>query len=109
MREALGLAPKRASRPQGNRLDKHEFSELVKRSSTAEDLGAGHAEAARVHGLGFSRAPRPWEDPSTLPSKHKEVSPEPVKEAVPDSLPSNSREDESDGESSRKKRAGEET
>lgn len=55
MREALGLAPKRASRPQGNRLDKHEFSELVKRSSTAEDLGAGHAEAARVHGLGFAR------------------------------------------------------
>ena len=35
MREALGLAPKRASRPQGNRLDKHEFSELVKRGSTA--------------------------------------------------------------------------
>lgn len=55
MREALGLAPKRSNRPQGNRLDKHEFSELVKRGSTAEDLGAGHAEAARVHGLGFSR------------------------------------------------------
>lgn len=55
MREALGLAPKRASRSQGNRLDKHEFSELVKRGSTAEDLGAGHAEAARVDGLGFSR------------------------------------------------------
>lgn len=55
MREALGLAPKRASRAQGNRLDKHEFSELVKRGSTAEDLGAGHAEAAQVQGLGFSR------------------------------------------------------
>jgi len=55
MREALGLAPKRSNRPQGNRLDKHEFSELVKRGSTAEDLGAGHAEAARVDGLGFSR------------------------------------------------------
>lgn len=55
MREALGLAPKRASRPQGNRLDKHEFAELVKRGSTAEDLGAGHAEAAHVQGLGFSR------------------------------------------------------
>ena len=54
MREALGLAPKR-SRPQGNRLDKHEFSELVKRGSTAEDVGEGHAEAAHVHGLGFSR------------------------------------------------------
>jgi hypothetical protein len=55
MREALGLAPKRASRPQGNRLDKHEFSELVKRGSTAEDLGEGHAEAARVQGVGFAR------------------------------------------------------
>lgn len=55
MREALGLAPKRSNRPQGNRLDKHEFSELVKRGSTAEDLGAGHAEAAQVHGLGFDR------------------------------------------------------
>ncbi|KAF8403321.1 hypothetical protein HHK36_011423 [Tetracentron sinense] len=55
MREALGLAPKRASRPQGNRLDKHEFSELVKKGSTAEDLGEGHAEAAQVQGLGFSR------------------------------------------------------
>lgn len=55
MREALGLAPKRSSRPQGNRLDKHEYSELVKRGSTVEDLGAGHAEAARVDGLGFSR------------------------------------------------------
>lgn len=55
MREALGLAPKQSNRPQGNRLDKHEFQELVKRGSTAEDLGAGHADAAWVHGLGFSR------------------------------------------------------
>jgi hypothetical protein len=55
MRKALGLAPKRSSRPQGNRLDKHEYSELVKRGSTVEDLGAGHAKAARVDGLGFSR------------------------------------------------------
>ncbi|KAL6213734.1 hypothetical protein ACLB2K_013178 [Fragaria x ananassa] len=46
MREALGLAPKRANRAQGNQLDKHELSELVKRGSTAEDLGEGHAEAA---------------------------------------------------------------
>ncbi|KAK1549263.1 hypothetical protein Q3G72_013925 [Acer saccharum] len=51
MRDALGLAPKRASKPQGNRLDKHELSELVKRGSTAEDVGAGHAEAAWVHGI----------------------------------------------------------
>lgn len=55
MREALGLAPKRANRPQGNRLDKHEFAELVKKGSTAEDVGAGHAEAASVQGLGFAR------------------------------------------------------
>lgn len=55
MREALGLAPKTSGRSHGNRLDKHEFSELVKRGSTAEDLGAGHAEAARVQGLGFLR------------------------------------------------------
>lgn len=55
MREALGLAPKRSQKVQGNRLDKHEFAELVKRGSTAEDVGAGHAEAAHVQGLGFSR------------------------------------------------------
>ncbi|KAE8682019.1 Leukocyte immunoglobulin-like receptor subfamily A member 5 isoform 2 [Hibiscus syriacus] len=72
----------------GNRLDKHELSELVKRGSTAEDLGAGHAEAARVDGLGFSRMPRPWEDPSTLPSTQKEASPEIVKveEPVPSAI-----------------------
>lgn len=55
MREALGLAPKRSTKSQGNRLDKHEFAELVKRGSTAEDLGAGHADAAQVQGLGFAR------------------------------------------------------
>lgn len=55
MSEALGLAPQRSNRPQGNRLDKHEFSELVKRGSTAEDLGGGHADAAKVDGLGFAR------------------------------------------------------
>ncbi|WCJ19106.1 hypothetical protein M5689_001411 [Euphorbia peplus] len=108
MREALGLAPKRASRPQGNRLDKHEFSELVKRGSTAEDLGAGHAEAAHVHGLGFSKAPRPWEDPTTLPSDNKEVPEEVVKQDEPDSLVKNSEERESEDETSRKKRKHEE-
>ncbi|KAL4279836.1 hypothetical protein GQ457_03G028260 [Hibiscus cannabinus] len=108
MREALGLAPKRSSQPQGNRLDKHELSELVKRGSTAEDLGAGHAEAARVDGLGFSRMPRPWEDPSTLPSTQKEASPEVVKveEPVPSTI--NAEEGESDYESSRKKQRREE-
>ncbi|XP_050211153.1 uncharacterized protein LOC126661364 [Mercurialis annua] len=105
MREALGLAPKRASRPQGNRLDKHEFSELVKRGSTAEDVGAGHAEAARVDGLGFSRAPRPWEDPSTLPLTPKEVPPEPVKEVVvPDPSARNSGGDVSEDEDERRRK-----
>lgn len=55
MREALGLAPKSSTRPQGNRLDKHEFTELVKRGSTAEDMGAGNADAVWVHGLGYAK------------------------------------------------------
>ncbi|KAE8666342.1 hypothetical protein F3Y22_tig00112501pilonHSYRG00046 [Hibiscus syriacus] len=108
MREALGLAPKRSSHPQGNRLDKHELSELVKRGSTAEDLGAGHAEAARVDGLGFSRMPRPWEDPSTLPSTQEEPSPEMIKVEEPVPSTANSEEGESDYESSRKRKRREE-
>ncbi|XWS08137.1 hypothetical protein CRYUN_Cryun41cG0054500 [Craigia yunnanensis] len=108
MREALGLAPKRSGQPQGSRLDKHELSELVKRGSTAEDLGAGHAEAAQVHGLGFSRVPRPWGDPSTLASSQKEASHEMVK--VDEPLPSttNTAEGESDDEGSRKRKRHEE-
>lgn len=82
MREALGLAPKRSNRSQGNRLDKHEFSELVKRGSTAEDLGAGHAEAAQVDGLGFSRAPRPWEASSSIEPSTRDASAEPAQEAT---------------------------
>ncbi|GAB2276894.1 hypothetical protein Dimus_011605 [Dionaea muscipula] len=81
MREALGLAPKHACRSQGNRLDKHEFSELVKRGSTAEDLGAGHAEAAHVQGLGFSRAPNSWEQSSSA-QPTMENSADPVKEPL---------------------------
>lgn len=110
MREALGLAPKRSSRPQGNRLDKHDFQELVKRSSTAEDMGAGHADAAWVHGLGFSRgaAPRPWEDPRTLQSGLEEVSTEKEKPAVPSPPTQNIEKEESEDESSRKKRRREE-
>lgn len=108
MREALGLAPKRSNRPQGNRLDKHEFSELVKRGSTAEDLGAGHAEAARVHGLGFSREPRAWEDPSSLPdSGARANSPENVEVSMP-SAPAKPEEDDSGDEHRRKKRRHEE-
>nr|KAJ0213620.1 hypothetical protein LSAT_V11C400161010 [Lactuca sativa] len=55
MKEALGLTPKRSSKPQVTKIDKHEFSELVKRGSTAEDLGAVYAEAAHVQGLGFAK------------------------------------------------------
>ncbi|KAI3997221.1 hypothetical protein MKX01_009065 [Papaver californicum] len=83
MREALGLAPKRSNRPQGNRLDKHEFSELVKRGSTAEDLGAGHAEAAQVQGLGFARPPKgTLEESSSLPPSQKVVPTEVVNERM---------------------------
>ncbi|KAG6516767.1 multiple myeloma tumor-associated protein 2 homolog isoform X2 [Zingiber officinale] len=66
MREVLGLTPKRASRPQGNRLDKHEYTELVKRGSTADDLGAQHAEAIMVQGLGLYKAPRNQPESITL-------------------------------------------
>ncbi|KAI8008677.1 hypothetical protein LOK49_LG07G01511 [Camellia lanceoleosa] len=106
MREALGLAPKRASRPQGTRLDKHEFSELVKRGSTAEDLGAGHAEAAQVQGLGFSRAPRAWEEPSSLQPNLKDELPEKMEPSI--SSPTVRKSEESDDERSRKKRRREE-
>lgn len=109
MREALGLAPKRSSRPQGNRLDKHEFQELVKRGSTAEDLGAGHAEAAHVQGLGFARAPRSsQEESSSLPPSQKEVSPERVDMDVPKQSTRNTERQSSDDERSQKKRKREE-
>ncbi|KAJ1423676.1 hypothetical protein SESBI_12314 [Sesbania bispinosa] len=106
MREALGLAPKRANRSQGNRLDKHEFSELVKRGSTAEDLGAGHAEAARVQGLGFSREPRPWEEPGSSKLSPSDT-PAEVEKVENVSMPNQSAkktEDESEDESRRKRR-----
>ncbi|KAK6138012.1 hypothetical protein DH2020_028239 [Rehmannia glutinosa] len=106
MREALGLAPKRAAKSQGNRLDKHEFAELVKRGSTAEDLGAGHAEAAEVHGLGFARGSRSLEE-SNLPSGLKTESVENMNANMPTSSARND-EEESDDESSRKKRKREE-
>lgn len=99
MREALGLAPKRTNRSQSNRLDKHELSELMKRGSTAEDLGAGHAEAARVHGLGFSREAHAWEEPSTLPEIARAKSPEMV---IPGS--STRSDEEASGEESHRKK-----
>ncbi|XP_073316685.1 uncharacterized protein [Primulina huaijiensis] len=104
MREALGLAPKRATKILGNRLDKHEFSELVKRSSTAEDLGAGHAEAAQVQGLGFSRGHRPAAE-SDLPSNLKS---EGVEMVVSQPTLSSRNNEVSDYQSSEKKRKREE-
>ncbi|CAJ2648030.1 multiple myeloma tumor-associated protein 2 homolog [Trifolium pratense] len=101
MREALGLAPKRANRPQGNRLDKHEFSELVKRGSTAEDLGEGHAEAARVQGVGFAREIRPWEEPSS--SKLSPTPAEVENVSMPNQSPRKT-EDDSEDENRRKRR-----
>ena len=35
MRETLSLAPKCAAKSQGSNIDKNEFSELIKRGSTA--------------------------------------------------------------------------
>jgi len=67
MREILGLAPKRASRPQGNRLDKREAAELLKKGSCAEDLAPGYAEGERVQGLGFSQAPHHSVNEKALP------------------------------------------
>ncbi|KAI3472626.1 hypothetical protein Pfo_031278 [Paulownia fortunei] len=106
MREALGLGPKRATKSQGNRLDKHEFAELVKRGSTTEDLGAGHAEAAQVHDLGFSRGPHPSEE-SSLPSSLKSESVEKMNMSIPTTSARND-EKELEDESSRKKRKHEE-
>lgn len=102
MREALGLAPKRSDRPKGNRLDKHEFSELVKRGSTAEDLGAGHAEAAKVQGLGFSRAPRSMDISTTVLPGAKDVAAE-TEKASPESCEKVGKQ-ESDDEGRQKKR-----
>ncbi|KAG7032931.1 Multiple myeloma tumor-associated protein 2-like protein [Cucurbita argyrosperma subsp. argyrosperma] len=108
MREALGLAPKTAGRSQGNRLDKHEFSELVKRGSTAEDLGAGHAEAARVQGLGFLRAPHAWEESKSLPPDQTGTSAGSEKTDVPDPPVRNAEEEEVEDEKNSKKRRREE-
>ncbi|KVI07399.1 Kinase phosphorylation domain-containing protein [Cynara cardunculus var. scolymus] len=106
MREALGLAPKRSAKPQGNRLDKHEFSELVKRGSTAEDLGAGHAEAAHVQGLGFAKAPKAWEESSSAqPTVTMEA---PKITNVPASPSTRDAKEDSEDESRRKKRRREE-
>ncbi|XP_021761322.1 multiple myeloma tumor-associated protein 2 homolog [Chenopodium quinoa] len=102
MREALGLAPKRSDRPKGNRLDKHEFSELVKRGSTAEDLEGGHAEAAKVQGLGFARAPCIMEASTTVLPGAKDAVAE-MDKALPEASEKLDKQ-ESDEEGRRKKR-----
>ncbi|KAI0519699.1 hypothetical protein KFK09_007157 [Dendrobium nobile] len=77
MREALGLAPKRTIHPRGNQIDKHEYAELIKRGSAAEDLGGGHAEAAQVQGLGLYKLPKNRQEASSsLQESFKEMSPE---------------------------------
>ncbi|KAL8050480.1 hypothetical protein ABFX02_06G084700 [Erythranthe guttata] len=109
MREALGLAPKRASKSQGNRLDKHEFAELVKPCSTAEDLGAGHAEAAQVQGFGFSgRGVRPGENSSLPTPTANPVSVEKTDIPLPTTTSARKEEKEMEDESGRKKRKHEE-
>lgn len=103
MREALGLAPKRSNRTQGNRLDKHEYAELIKRGSTAEDLGAGHAEAAQVQGLGLYKAPRDEGGSSSLSLDPPQMEPE---QAEPLPAPKGKRpreRDERGGEKERKR------
>ncbi|KAH6762612.1 leukocyte immunoglobulin-like receptor family A protein [Perilla frutescens var. hirtella] len=107
MREALGLAPKRSGKSHVNRLDKHEFAELVKRGSTAEDLGAGHAEAAQVQGLGFLRGASHPSEESSLPSSLSSKPVEKMNVSVPATSARND-EKESEDESSRKKRKNEE-
>ncbi|XP_051143761.1 uncharacterized protein LOC127260125 [Andrographis paniculata] len=107
MREALGLAPKRATKSTGNRLDKHEFAELTKRGSTAEDLGAGHAEAARVQGLGFAKGPHPPEE-SSLPAVLNTESVNKANIPIPSSSSVKNEQDDSEDESSKKKRKREE-
>lgn len=85
MREALGLAPKRSARPQGNRIDKHEYAELIKRESAAEDLGGGHAEAAQVQGLGLYKVLRNRDEGggSVVEESLNEMSPENDVDPVP--------------------------
>ncbi|KAG9459009.1 hypothetical protein H6P81_003517 [Aristolochia fimbriata] len=105
MREALGLAPKSSSRPQGNRLDKHELSELVKRGTTAEDLGEGHAEAVRVQGLGFSRLPQNWDgESSSVTAEAGAPLPENVNGASSKPTSKNPQEEVSEDESRKKRR-----
>ncbi|KAL5230011.1 hypothetical protein ABZP36_028787 [Zizania latifolia] len=98
MQEALGLAPKRSSRPKG---------------STAEDLGAGHAEAAQVQGLGLYKGPHSEEEPSSfnmdppemVPSEQADPPPasKRVEEDSEDDRRGKRRRDERRGEKERKR------
>jgi hypothetical protein len=56
----------------------------------------------------YCRAPRPWEETSSLQPTLKDVSPEAEKEVVPDLSPRNPHQEESEDESNRKKRRREE-
>ncbi|KQJ99365.1 multiple myeloma tumor-associated protein 2 homolog [Brachypodium distachyon] len=105
MREALGLAPKRSSQPKGNRLDKHEYAELIKRGSTAEDMGAGHAEAAQVQGLGLYKGPQNEEEPSSPNLDASEMKPDQIEFSPPRAT---KHEDSEDDDRKGKRRRGEE-
>lgn len=109
MREALGLAPKRTTHPQGNRIDKHEYAELIKRGSAAEDLGGGHAEAAQVQGLGLYKVPNNSEEASSsLHESLTEMSPERDDDPMPKPMTRSIAEGSEDDERSKKRRRREE-
>ncbi|KAJ3681552.1 hypothetical protein LUZ60_016041 [Juncus effusus] len=103
MREALGLAPKRVKRVEASKLDKHEYAELVKRGSAAEDLGAGHAEAAQVQGLGLYKPVRGEESNSVQAQVEEKRS-----ESPPPIQVENSHKEEEKEEKREKKRHREE-
>eukprot|EP01018_Ginkgo_biloba_P013018 Gb_28736 [translate_table: standard] len=103
MREILGLAPKRENRPQGNRLDKREAAELLKKGVSAEDLAPGYAEGERVQGLGFARAPHHSVSEKVHPREMKVVSNDTLSEKENESTSKFQREEvsqQSDGHGS---------
>lgn len=48
------MAPRRDNKPRGNRLDKREQEELLKRSKAGEEVEKPYAQGERVQGLGFA-------------------------------------------------------
>ncbi|XP_020588806.1 multiple myeloma tumor-associated protein 2 homolog [Phalaenopsis equestris] len=105
MREALGLAPKRNTRSQGNRIDKHEYAELIKRGSAAEDLSGGHAEAAQVQGLGLYKVLKNSEEArSSLQERFGDMSSERDDDSMPKPMTGRIEQDSEGDERSKKRR-----